>query len=358
MKAIVLVVLGLVWMLLPEKLAAQDTRQGSGFLVPRPAPKLSSQGEVKPGNLPPSAAKQMQAAPTVFDSLRNEVYVPLVNKIEFRALTSNLGQVKQGDSLQRLWEATEETLKPRISSFERLEDKPTKLQSSGEERLRRRLDHLGVLNKYDGEEWLQLPHLPGALVPSQNLRYLDSLRKASLSNDKLKIKEKQITQAHKDVMLKEKSSLLERSYFEGIVGINNRLQYLTFSPSLGVCLIKSLSAGLGFNVGLNTHNLSSRTMLGVRSFARYELVRKKITVQIEDNTYFSKFSEDPLKEAAGSQMKHLFYVGLGYLVNYSSNKSLSLTSLYQINRGETVPLVYSPFIVRIGISVFNKNSTL
>lgn len=198
-----------------------------------------------------------------------------------------------------------------------------------------------------------LPSLPVTAIAAGNLLNLDSIRNAWLSVEHKRLREKQVSELRKDVLLKEKESLPARTFFEGVAGINNRAELVTFSPALGVGIIRKVSAGLGPVLGLNSKNLRNDIGLGLRSFARYELVPRKFNLQLENIGDISRLPTARLREAGGRRITHTFYAGAGYLIKYSENKSLNLSTLYQLNRDRQSLSPHSPFVFRVGFSAFN-----
>jgi hypothetical protein len=199
----------------------------------------------------------------------------------------------------------------------------------------------------------QLPTLPVTAMGIVNRFNLDSVRSAWLSAERLRLKEKQLSSIRKDVLLKEKAPLTARTFFDGVIGINNRAEFVTFSPAAGIGITRRIAAGLGPIVGVNSKNVAQPITWGFRSFARYELLRKKLNLQVEDIGDISRLSTGVLRETGGKRLNHTFYAGAGYLFNYSKYKSITINTLYQLNRVRQSPSLYSPFLFRIGFSAFH-----
>jgi hypothetical protein len=204
-----------------------------------------------------------------------------------------------------------------------------------------------------GNPMSPLPNLPVTAIGAGNLLNLDSVRNAWLSVEKLRLKETPRSGIRKDVLLKEKQSLAARTFFDGVVGINNRAEFVTFSPAAGIGITRRIAAGLGPMVGLNSKNTDQHLAWGYRSFARYELLPRKLNLQVEDIGDVSRFPTRVLRETGGKRLTHTFYAGVGYLFNYSKYKSITINTLYQLNRVRQSPSLYSPFLFRIGFSAFH-----
>lgn len=205
------------------------------------------------------------------------------------------------------------------------------------------------------EDIPEMPQLRGGIIKQNVSHLLDSIRSRHLKQEKLKFKEKEITEKYKEGMLKKRESLFKKSFFDGIVGINNNFNTLNISPAYGLQLNRKLSIGLGLNMGIDTRSKTENVLLGIRSFGRYEVLKKKIYLQIEDNSYLPEFSylnwADDLKRKSPA---HVVLVGAGYLFNYSSTKSLNLAFLYQVNERKFTSEYNAPVIMRLGFNMYHK----
>jgi len=223
---------------------------------------------------------------------------------------------------------------------------------------KRTLDSLREAHLKARQALLKLPVLPSSTLKSSLLPYLDSLRNQTLAVQKLKVAEDQLSDTYKEVSVKAKQSLMKRAFFEGLVGVSGNLQSLTFSPSVGIPLARKVSAGIGLNVAADTRNFSGNTLIGFRSFAKYALLDRKLSLQVENNMYYSRFSTQTPGSDNSTGMKYLVYAGAEYLLRFSTTKYLNLTVLYQLNPNQRLPYVYSPLVVRLGMSVFKTPKPL
>ena len=272
------------------------------------------------------------------------------HKIELKRLASTL-PVNKPDSLGRVTSSLSTGIPAKWSDvtqagFSKLP------QTDQFKHLRGKMDSLVALQKQH-EDLLKLPSITSSVLQKEFEPQLDSIRKVYVAANRLQARERALEEGHKEVLLKQKDSFLQRSYFEGIVGVNHSLNYLTLSPAFGTKLVKALSGGLGVNVGMNIRNLSESPLIGLRSFAKYELIARKLNLQLEDNSYLRRpATVTSLSEGTNRRLNHLVYVGVGYLIRYTSTRCINLTTLYQINRNTALPELNAPFVIRLGLSFF------
>lgn len=212
-----------------------------------------------------------------------------------------------------------------------------------------------IIEKYDQEMLNELPPLNSSVIKEKKIPLLDSMRAQYLKYEKLKFKEKEITDEYKNAALKKKESFFKRSFFDGIMGINEDFKVFNISPAYGLQITERFSSGLGINMGINLEKPSENILVGLRSFLRYELLKKKLYAQLEDNSYWPGISypnwEREMKEA---NVKHSISVGGGYMIQFANNKSLNLAFLYQLNNKSLTSDFNAPVVMRLGISMFNK----
>lgn len=208
----------------------------------------------------------------------------------------------------------------------------------------------------------QLPPLQGSKLDSSYTKYaakywttLDSLRKVNLKTDGFKLDEKQLTESSKESIIKKKLGFLDKLYVEGIIGLlnggwNGNLNLIQLSPALGYHIVKNISIGLGPSIVLQTQNKRLTSVMGIRSFLKYELFKYNFYLQVEDNLSFPKVDKKSLDEKE-TTTEHAAMIGGGYLLPLTKKISLNLNIMYRVvGENNTGMSGNSPFVYRIGIS--------
>lgn len=199
------------------------------------------------------------------------------------------------------------------------------------------------------------PALPGKSLLDDELSIIDSISVKELTGEKKKIVRHRIDSNQSVLMLKEKSSLFKKKYYEGLVAIGEGEKGITlqrFSPAIGLYAIKNLSLGLGpsFNfAGLGDFkNVWPGT--GIRSFVKKEVFRQAAYLQFED-LYVP--SAENLEDEIPT---HEFRIGAGYLLPVGGKAAINVSGYYLINQNLS-SVFSSPLEIRIGISSINKEDT-
>lgn len=289
-----------------------------------------------------------------------------INETAAEGVEKKLDQIPEYEAVKNqsntFSDSLENTKENYESYFNPIEDKSGKIFSSAsdslilqKEKFENGFDVNEILEKYDKEMLEQLPPVNAAVIKDKKIPVLDSLREFYLKHEKLKLHEKELSDNYKEAALMKKESLLQRSFFDGIFGISEDFTALNISPAYGIQISQRFSLGLGINLGINLNTPSENVLVGLRSFGRYEILKKKLYIQIEDNSYWPGVSypnwEEELKE---SKVNHAVSVGGGYLINFSSTKSLNFAILYQVNQNSLSSTFNSPVVMRLGMSFYNE----
>jgi len=206
--------------------------------------------------------------------------------------------------------------------------------------------------------FLDLPAMEGTITKEKllqaSLKEMDSLKQVKQIKDAYKLEEIQKANEYKEIIIKEKPSFLDKSYFEGTLGFSPQdMNLLQLVPTWGYHLIEKFSMGLGLD-GLINSAEGGKTAVGLKSFAKWEVLPKKFYLQLENTSYFSDLSY--LYEEVEAQKKNLQvpYAGAGVLIDVFKNKSLNLSLMHRfgehpfITEGSTD----APWVFRLGMSFF------
>lgn len=316
-----------------------------------------------------SAIQLLQESEEAIRTLSDSLGKYTTNPVDtFRADSiKNAYKTKIADSLENnkfktSYDSLNTTVKENIENVSDIEKEQEKFFSNFSDSLQKAKGALDkglnvkeIIEGYDQTQLQQLPPLNAKVIKQQNKPALDSLRQRYLNDEKLKYKEKELAEEYKEVMLKKKEPLFRRSFFEGIIGLNNDFKAIDFSPAFGIQLTRLLSLGLGPNLKINTNQPSNNILVGLRTFAKYEILENKLYIQIEDNSYWPGVSypnwEDKLES---SQINHTVLVGGGCLIKLSSSKNLNLAILYKVNENKFTSDFTSPMTVRLGMDFYKK----
>ncbi|MEJ1241747.1 hypothetical protein WBG78_26620 [Chryseolinea sp. T2] len=189
--------------------------------------------------------------------------------------------------------------------------------------------------------------LPGSIVKSKYLRSIDSLRSINLKEEKLKYKEKAVSQHAKLSKFQQRPTFKERSYFEGIVGLitGKSLTIYSASPALGYHFVDNFSLGAGPNLQVIAVDRDIKFNGGIRAFSKIEFWKRQLYVQIEDS--MNPWSP---KDERIQVDKHNVMVGGGVLLSVKAPVTLNFSMLYNLTENKTTISDISPFVFRIGIS--------
>jgi hypothetical protein len=192
----------------------------------------------------------------------------------------------------------------------------------------------------------KLTPLSGNLLDSKYTKLIDSLRKIKLSEQGLKMKEKKWSDDTKEALFKKKPKFWDKAYFDGILGVvgNENATIIQASPSLGYHILPLFSIGLGPILSLQKQDRAINTTIGIRSFAKMELLKQRAYVQTEYQ--ISPYQVDYKKfDLRGGNL----LVGIGGVKSLFGKVALNLSLLYRLNSIDVLPSA-SPWVFRVGIS--------
>jgi hypothetical protein len=202
--------------------------------------------------------------------------------------------------------------------------------------------------KLPDAEALQLAALRGNLIDSKYLKVIDSMRNLTLQKEKLKLSEEAITSKSKVALIKQKPTFMQRSYFEGVLGILTGKEFTIYqaSPALGFHFKDYFSLGLGPTFQLVAgDDKKFYAKAGLRTFTKIEFLKRQVYMQAEDaiNPYSGKAETLKLNQ-------HNVYVGGGFLLSMKSKVTLNFNLMYQVNENKLTTSELSPLVFRLGIS--------
>jgi hypothetical protein len=205
------------------------------------------------------------------------------------------------------------------------------------------------LNSYKlpTDKLLELSPLPGSKVKSKYLNRLDSLRKANLQQEKLRLEERSLSDKSKVTVFKEKPTIRQRSYFEGVISVMSGKEFTLYqaSPAMGLHFTDYLSIGGGPSFQLQSEGKDLYGTVGLRVFSKVEFFQRQFYLQLEDamNPYRSNREKIQLDS-------HNVMIGGGVLLSVRAPFTLNFSVLYKLNEGKVNVSDVAPFVFRIGIS--------
>jgi len=191
-----------------------------------------------------------------------------------------------------------------------------------------------------------LTPVTGKVVKSKYLQKIDSVRDVNLEAQGVKLKEHTVSKFGRQVDLNEELAFLDKSYFEGIIGISNTEDFFVqLSPAIGYHFLKDLSLGVGPVVNLYENDRKRMATVGIRPFLKREIFKQRAYLQAE---YVMNPSVDGA-EALGVN-KHNALIGGGVLFSVSKSLALNFCAMHRFenNVGEFGNM--SSWTFRIGIS--------
>lgn len=202
--------------------------------------------------------------------------------------------------------------------------------------------------KLPDEDALQLLAMRGNLIDSKYIKAIDSIRDLNLQKERLRLSEEDITSQSKIALIRQKPNFLQRSYFEGVLGILTGKEFTIYqaSPALGFHFKDYFSVGLGPTIQLvASDDKKLYAKAGLRTFTKIEFLKRQVYVQAEDamNPYSGKAETLRLNQ-------HNVYVGGGFLLSMKSKVTLNFNLMYQVNENKLTTSELSPFVFRLGIS--------
>jgi hypothetical protein len=211
---------------------------------------------------------------------------------------------------------------------------------------RQQIDNLSNY-KLPTDKLLALSPLPGSGVKSKYLDRLDSLRKVNLQQEKLRLEERTLSDKSKVTVFKEKPTIRQRSYFEGVISIMSGKQVTLYqaSPAMGLHFTDYFSIGGGPSIQLQSEGKDLYGTVGLRVFSKVEFFQRQFYLQLEDamNPYRSNREKIQLDS-------HNVMIGGGVLLSVRAPFTLNFSVLYKLNEGKVNVSDVAPFVFRIGIS--------
>jgi hypothetical protein len=230
-------------------------------------------------------------------------------------------------------------------------DIPNAPDLSGISDLKNNLSDLGSM-KLPGNVLSELPPVHGYQIPEGKYPWLDSLRKANLDRQKLKLKEEETSEKVKSIVAQKYARFWDRAFIDGVVSYLKQNESNTFqlAPSLGYHITPSLSVGLGPNIKIIETNNKWNALLGYRLFAKAEFYHQRASVQFEDLTNPARVTSESINKT-----QHSLLAGVGYQLPISSSLFIQVAMLYRVNNNQYAGGHLSPWVFRIGLSSY-KNS--
>ena len=160
----------------------------------------------------------------------------------------------------------------------------------------------------------------------------------------------------KQVIVKHRPSLLDRSYGEATIGLApQHLEMIQLVPTVGTYLTRHLSLGVGFD-GLINGFKDSQAIVGLKSFIKVDLLPRKLYLQAENTSYFSDLSYWYEEAEAQRENLQVPYLGGGVLLNVFDNKSLNLSLMHRLGDHPFFQEGNSAWVFRLGMSFFPKTA--
>ena len=201
--------------------------------------------------------------------------------------------------------------------------------------------------KLPANQLLELSPLTGSKVKSKYLDKLDSLRKVNLQRERLRLEEHRLSDGGKMTVFKEKPTIRERSYFEGVITVMSGKQFTLYqvSPAIGLHFTDYFSIGGGPSIQLQSQGKELYGTVGLRVFSKVEFFQRQFYLQLEDamNPYRSNREKIQLDS-------HNVMIGGGVLLSVRAPFTLNFSVLYKLNEGRVNVSDVAPFVFRIGIS--------
>jgi hypothetical protein len=179
----------------------------------------------------------------------------------------------------------------------------------------------------------------------------DSLKQEAITSaDQFKVTQKDVGQDLTNVMVENKRGPFKRLYFEGLAsGQKTRNgDEIHLSPAVGFEVTSNFSVGIGPNLILWKNDRSLELAAGCRTFAKYQILRQRAYVQVEDllKPVYSR-------EESGTTTSHSILAGAGVLVPISKKLAVNALLLYNTYSNKVME-VDSRWIFRLGISTIHN----
>jgi hypothetical protein len=204
--------------------------------------------------------------------------------------------------------------------------------------------------KLAGEELVDLPPLRSLQVDTENMPVIDSMRKVAMKAKNIRLDENRLTDEIKRSSFKKNLSFLDKSYFEGILGVidDTTFTIVQISPSLGYHLTKTFSIGLGPVLSLEYQHRKVNAVVGFRSFIKNEFWKQRAYLQFEDNARPSLNGIESIRT-----LQHSLLAGGGGLLPISDKLAINIGIFYRVNQDQ-VQFGGSPWVFRIGLSTVKE----
>lgn len=195
-----------------------------------------------------------------------------------------------------------------------------------------------------------LKPMVASLVKSHALKSIDSLRTIDLEATRMKMEEAERSAREKVTKFKEKQSMWDKSYLEGILGLaNNKSATLYFSPAWAYHIVPSWSVGGGPNIIINKETPGIKLDVGARVLTKYEILHRTAYFQVEDQVMPG--AKSPENKAF---TQHKLMAGGGYVIPFFSPVTANLSVMYKFYSNGVSENDGSSWVFRIGISTNKK----
>jgi hypothetical protein len=334
-------------------------RYGSGGKDLLENGRFSGQPDIFRNHPSLKAIKKIQHSSGAFGSLSKQILSGAI-KPDSNTVLNNKMMQSYIDSLNKVI--------PKIPTVPFQEVPREQLVKEVNERFNDRLDSLKGSTRWVGEiqkrkQWADLNYdriknadkedlkpMAVSIVKAQVLKRVDSLRDRDLKALGLKMTEHETDAREQIARFREKQSLWEKSYLEGLLSLAaNPTAKVQFSPAWAYHFLPSWSVGGGPNLIINRQSGGVKLDVGARVLTKYEMFNRSVYFQVEDQI---------MPAAVGAENKlftqHSFMAGGGYVVPLLSPVTLNLSAMYKFYSNGVALNDGSPWIFRIGISSNKK----
>lgn len=188
----------------------------------------------------------------------------------------------------------------------------------------------------------------GFELAGMDKKVLDSIRRAQMVFMRIRNKEREISEEIRSSVANTKKSFKDRSYFEALVSpfrIGEQNGFL-FSPAFGFEVLQDLSVGVGPSLRFSREANETRTLVGIRSFLKYQLPYYRAYLQLEDQTENRVLNAEYFRG-----MAHSAFFGGGTIIPLYGSVGINFCVLYNISDiNRTIEDRHSSWVIRLGIS--------
>ena len=179
----------------------------------------------------------------------------------------------------------------------------------------------------------------------------------SLPENEYKLKESQLNEVYKGVLIKEKTQFKDRAYFEGLIGFNDLdFGLLQVAPAMGLQLNKGISIGLGLDGilkrGVPDIGTKKEAILGLKTFVKWEALKNRLYLQAENSSYFSQLSYLAYNQETMKENFQVPYVGGGYLLEIAENRKLNISLMHRLTDNPFFSEGDTSWLLRLGFSLY------